>query len=135
MIKYFSTTLNATFDTEEECKKAEAEFKAKKEAEIVATKKAEAEKKAKKKELADNVDKAEEAVTQAFNDLEKAKKEAYEIIKPAQEALRKAQQDKIDAILEFRKNFGNYTKVYTGERALIEADRISKIFNNWFNLF
>lgn len=114
-MKYFSEKLNKTFDTPEECMKAEEEFEAKeKETKAVAESK-------KKKELVKAIEESEEKLDKAYAEYELAKKnasdivkkaniEAREILSKAEDVVAQASNDRINAISEFNKNYGEDRK-------------------------
>ena len=86
-----------------------------------------------RKQLALNVDKAVEALDELT---EKYKKDLASILDPAKDAVRKAEQDKCNAICEFNKSYGVYTRTYTGAVARNEfLKAIDEIENNFWNHF
>ena len=100
-----------------------------------------------RKQLALNVDKAVEALDEAYAQYNQAKQKADEltekykkdlaaILDPAKDAVRKAEQDKCNAICEFNKSYGVYTRTYTGAVARNEfLKAIDEIENNFWNHF
>lgn len=143
-MKYYSEILDKAFDTEEECFKAEQQHK-----DMLAKQKQETQKTEKnqskaKKELADKVKQAEKNLDQAKKEynqaedkvaeiLERSNKEITEILTAAKKKVAEAERLKRDALLAFNKEFGAYTKVYTGEQAIEEFNRAwSKISNPFF---
>lgn len=101
-----------------------------------------------RKQLALNVDKAVEALDEAYAQYNQAKLKADELterykkdlaalLDPAKEAVRKAEQEKYDAICEFNKSYGVYTRTYTGADAhnefLKAMDEIQNSF--WRHFF
>lgn len=100
-----------------------------------------------RKQLAVNVDKAVEALDEAYAQYNQAKLKADElteqykndlaaILDPAKEAVKKAEQEKYDAICEFNKSYGAYTRVYTGAVAHNEfLKAIDEIQNNFWHSF
>lgn len=154
--KFYSDILDKTFDTEAECLDAEAAELERVRAEN--EKKAEIEQKQNqmskiKKEYVKAIDDAEAALTAAYNELQvarekynsiinDAKKEADSILKPAEQAVYDASTARYNAIAEFNKKFGCYTKVYTGENAASEWNRLKREIGtaqralaSWFDLF
>ena len=153
-MKYYSELLKKTFDTAEDCEKAEAEEN---------TRLAEVEKKEtalanEKKQYAAAIEEAENGLNAAYDELAQAKKRAAElredyrknvrelqkkleediatVLTPAQTEVDKAEQKKLKALQEFTEKYGAYKKVYTGNKALEEYHRmhrtIDSIFNNLF---
>ena len=78
-MKYFSEELNKNFDTEEECKQAEAEYKEKKEKEETAFAERKSAISKKKKELSDSIKVVDDDVREAYNILNelKGRKDLY----------------------------------------------------------
>lgn len=152
---FMSDILGKTFDSEEECIKAEKEHEAKLLVEEDAKKKVSKEISAQKKLLADNIAKADEELTKALeayevskNDVKdlydeardeindiisEVKAEAEEILAPTRSAVKDAQKAKLDAVSAFNKKFGAYEVKYTGEKAMNEYHRITNYVNSYFN--
>lgn len=150
---FYSELLNKYFDDEKECHKAELEFqvakeqaekKKQEEAKALEVKKAEISKE--KKVMADAIQEAETELNEAYANLKIAKEQVQKILeesnkqmdailKPAKEAVREAENKKFNAICEFNKKFGVYTKVYNGDKALEEFNRNRLFFNEIFNDF
>ena len=129
-----------TFESIEAC--AEAEAKVEEERKAIAAKEKEQSKI--KKRLSNDVEKAEQAVTKAFEDYEQAKIEAKKILdeanKKASEVLASAKKKVTDAesarssaIQVFTANCGPYQKIYTGERARKEFDRLNQYMTTMFD--
>lgn len=135
-----------TYETVEECVKAE---KALDEAEA-AKEKALAEKKnaisVRKKEKAAAIQKAEDALNLASTELDKTREDARKLVEEAQEKARAmikeasakyrvASEARYKAISDFNKEFGTYTTTYTGQKALEEYNRAVRHFNDFFDNF
>lgn len=142
-MKYFSEITKQTYDSPEECLKAEKNYKAeqKKKADAEATRLANISKE--KKELARLVEDADARLTEAnklyevaqnkaAEILEKSNKEVRDILDAAKKEVKAAEQAKLDAILAFNKKFGTYTTTYTGEKAAEEFNRSMNRFDNIF---
>ena len=125
------------FNSINECK--DAESKVLKDREAIAEK--EKDKSKLKKKLSSDIEKAEEKVKQAYADYEAAKeqaakiieesnKQALDVITPAKQAIKDAEADKVAAIKAFNEGCGPYQKIYTGEKAQAEFDRLNKQFNS-----
>ena len=134
-MKYFSEELNKNFDTEEECKQAEAEYKEKKEKEETALAERKSAISKKKKELSDSIKVADDDVREAYKKLEQAKKEASDILKEARKSANDiikeasnnvdiALSNRRDLIASFNKEFGPYMVTYTGDKVEEEYKRI-----------
>ena len=139
-MKYYSEKLKTTFNTEKECLNAEASFQTKESIE-----------KSLKKQYSQRIENAETKLTNAnhlYNVakekakkiLEDSNKQIEEILKAAQTEVEKASTEKLNAICEFNKKFGNYTTTLTGEKAAIEAENYLKDmrsmlypFTEWFS--
>lgn len=142
-MKYFSEVLNKSFDTEKEC--LEAEKKEQTNKQII-----EAQKSKHKKELAVAIEDADKQLNEAnrlydvakqkaVDILEKSNKEVKEILETAEKEVKKANEEKLNAILAFNKEFGAYSVTYTGEKAATEYNNIVKSFQSdlrrFFNNF
>lgn len=152
-MKYFSEKLNKVYNSEAECQAAEMAFDAeqKAKAEREAAIKEQENKVAiqtskRKKELAKAVDDAEAKVAKAYEDYEVVKEEIKKLTEeynkkisdltnPAKEAITQAQRERFQAISEFNKEFGAYTTIYSGNRALEEMKRANSWINDIFNGF
>lgn len=99
-----------------------------------------------KKELADKIEKADEAYVAACRVYDSEKVKAQQIIKEAKEKanqmlvaaskdVEKASADKMHAVAEFNKEFGKYTCVLTGSRAIEDHNRIVNEISKMFSLF
>ena len=130
------------FNSINECK--DAESKVLKDREAIAEK--EKDKSKLKKKLSNDIEKAEEKVKQAYADYEAAKeqaakiieesnKQALDVINPAKQAIKDAEANKVAAIKAFNEACGPYQKVYTGEKAQAEFDRLNKQFNSMLSDF
>lgn len=97
----------------------------------------------KKKELADAVDVADKQVEKAYEQyntvrvevqkiLEESNAKMQKMLNDAAQVVREAEQAKRDAIIKYTEQFGPYQKVYTGNRALQEFQRIEDQFNSTF---
>ena len=134
-MKYFSETLNKTFNSEQECLDAEKKYEEerKKNDLVLAEKKAAVSKR--KKELSDAIAEADKKVDNAYKGLEAAKKEAAAIIKETREkannlineAAKKVESEtseRANQIGKFNEEFGPYMVTYTGNRAEEEYNRM-----------
>ena len=135
---FYSETLNKYFDSEEECIKQELiernRNKIKQKSVSVEEQKAES-----RKQAAKVVESAERAVSEAYDELKKAEDKARiaykEIVNPAKEKLQKAEKNRLEAIMDFNKKFGVYTKRYTGQQANDEFLRSFNRMEDLFNIF
>lgn len=142
-MKYFSEKLNQTFDTEKECLEAERKDQVNKQI-------LEGQKSKHKKELANAIEDADKKLNEAnrlydvakqkaADILEKSNKEVKEILETAEKEVKKVNEEKLNAILAFNKEFGEYSVTYTGEKAAIEYNNILKSFQSdlrrFFNNF
>lgn len=149
---FMSELLGKTFNSEEECLKAEKAYTEKTRKEEEAKKLAAKEVSAQKKSLADKIAKADEELTKAMEGYElskedvediykeakeeidaiiaEAKDEANEILSAAKDKVRAAQHAKFNAVKEFNEKFGTYEVKYTGEKAANEFNRINKYVSN-----
>lgn len=127
-MKFLSEITNKTYDSQEECMKAEELFLAKQKQEEEFKKQKANELSSQKKEAANAVENAIEKLSKAYDMYSKAEEEAKEIYKKAYEDAKKilldaklkvrdAQTEKFNAIAEFNKKFGPYKTTYTGEEA------------------
>lgn len=126
-----------TFNSIRECAEAEAAIdKQRAESNKAAVSK-------KKKELADAVDVADKQVEKAYEQyntvrvevqkiLEESNAKMQKMLNDAAQVVREAEQAKRDAIIKYTEQFGPYQKVYTGNRALQEFQRIEDQFNSTF---
>ena len=143
---YYSELLKDTFETPEACEAAEKEFEEKENE----RKEKEAEQKTalskKKKELANCVEESEEALKRAYEDLEQCKDECRAIrercvqkikekMDEAREAVRTAEKNRFDAVSQFNKEFGAYTKVLSNDEIRQELQRSVNWINDLFNGF
>lgn len=136
---FYSEILNKYFDSEEECVKQELAEKNKQVAIAQKKKESEQTKLESRKQAAKIVEAAEAALYEARDDLRKAEveaREAYEkIVSPAKKKLQEAEHKRYEAITEFNKKFGVYTKRYTGQEAKDELfNRLDEIEDLW-NMF
>lgn len=128
------------FDTVQECNEAEAKV------EIQRAKDAELAKKSsnRKRELVKGIDEADKAVDAAYENFEAVKKEVQKLvvdtnskmtsmINTAASKIKEAEKARTDAILKYNAEFGSYQRVYSGDRAKAEYNRIEKQFANAFN--
>lgn len=135
---FYSEILNKYFDSEEECIKQELIEKSKntinRKSMSVEEQKAES-----RKQAAKVVESAERAVSEAYDELKKAEDKARiaykEIVNPAKEKLQKAEKNRLEAIMDFNKKFGVYTKRYTGQEANDEFLRSLSHIEDLFNIF
>lgn len=136
---YFSELTKETYNSPEACLEAEKNYK-KQQAEAEAKKSAGAKR---KKELAKFIEDADSKLTEAnelyevarqkaAEILDKSNKEAKQILDDAQELVKAAQKAKLDAILNFNKEFGTYTTTLTGEKAANEFNNQMKRFDDNF---
>lgn len=135
-MKYISEITGKTYDSAEDCEKAEKLFLAEKEEESNS-----------KKALCDEIEKAQSEIDDAYNNyeqkhkeateiLEKAYSEAYALIKDAKLRLVSAEAKKRDAVAEFNRRYGRpYTKKCTGEDAAKEFKRQTRLFETIFDRF
>ena len=134
-MKYFSELLNKPFDTEKECLDAEAKYQQSKDAVSK-----------RKKELSKAIEDADNKITEANKAydiarekakdiLEKTNKEITELLDKAEKAVTDAEQEKLDAVKAFTKEFGTYKVNLTGEKAVDEFNRSLNRFNNFFKSF
>lgn len=134
-MKYFSTLLNKPFDTEKECLDAEAKYQQSKDAVSK-----------RKKELSKAIEDADNKITEANKAydvarekakdiLEKTNKEITELLDKAEKAVTDAEQEKLDAVRAFTKEFGTYKVNLTGEKAVDAFNRSLNRFNNFFKSF
>lgn len=152
-MKVYSEITKQLYDTVTECQTAEENFakeaaakKAKaeedlKKAEIAATNEKVIKSK-RKKDLADAISAADDVYSEACKKYDAAKAQAREILAEAQKKadgiiseatkeVREASQKKFNAISEFNKEFGKYTTILTGSKAIEEANRM--LNNFWSN--
>lgn len=135
---FYSEILNKYFDSEEECIKQELIEKSKntinRKSMSVEEQKAES-----RKQAAKVVESAERAVSEAYDELKKAEDKARtaykEIVNPVKEKLQKAEKNRLEAIMDFNKKFGVYTKRYTGQEANDEFLRSLSHIEDLFNIF
>lgn len=134
-MKYFSELLNKPFDTEKECLDAEAKYQQSKDAVSK-----------RKKELSKAIEDADDKITEANKAydiarekakdiLEKTNKEITELLDKAEKAVTDAEQEKLDAVKAFTKEFGTYKVNLTGEKAVDAFNRSLNRFNNFFKSF
>lgn len=130
----------------EDCQVADEAFKKAQKADAAAKAAAKAAEKAeiskRKKELADKISNADKEVETAYGKyrdtekkatdiIKKAKAEANALIKEASMNYSNALKEKAECIGKFNKEFGVYTKVYTGNEALNEYRKLAdSIFGN-----
>lgn len=151
MVKVYSDVLNMYFDTVEDAEKAEKEALKEKEEEEKTDKEQSNEKKALAKvieECEEKVLKAEaefdvarekvdelydEAKKKADEILKETRAKAYDILSEAKKNVQKANEEKYNAVCEFNKKFGAYTKQYTGQKAADELLRHLKFFSDIFD--
>lgn len=136
---YFSELTKETYSSPEACMEAEKNYK-KEQADLEAKKSASTKR---KKELAKSIEDADSKLTEAnelyevarqkaAEILDKSNKEAKQILDDAQDLVKQAQKNKLDAILNFNKEFGTYTTTYTGERAASEFNNTMRRFDDTF---
>lgn len=135
---FYSETLNKYFDSEEECIKQELIERNKNEIKQKSVS-VEEQKAESRKQAARVVESAERAVSEAYDELKKAEDKARvaykNIVNPAKEKLQKAEKERLEAIIDFNKKFGVYTKRYTGQEANDEFLRSLKHIEDLFNIF
>ena len=140
-MKYISDLTGKTYDSAEECTKADEAYEQEKKAKEEQKAKEQALISKEKKELADAVDAANKKIEDAYTGLEEAKKKAREIlensykeaeriISEAKKPVTEAEKEKRDAMIAYNKKYGTYQRVYTGEEAEKEFARINKYFND-----
>jgi len=153
-MKYYSELLKKTFDTAEDCEKAEAEENTR----LAEVKKKETAIVNEKKQCAEKIEEAENNLNVAYDAFTAAKERAQElreeyrkkvremqkdleanieaVLAPAQEEVKKAEQKKLKALQEFTDKYGSYNKIYTGHRAIEEYQRMQRNLESIFkNLF
>ena len=134
-MKYFRELLNKPSDTEKECLDAEAKYQQSKDAVSK-----------RKKELSKAIEDADDKITEANKAydiarekakdiLEKTNKEITELLDKAEKAVTDAEQEKLDAVKAFTKEFGTYKVNLTGEKAVDAFNRSLNRFNNFFKSF
>ena len=135
-MKYYSEKLGKLFDTSAELEEKEALYV-----------KEQTTKAATKSKLAKEVSEAQEALDAAYDAFELAKKEVAElqkeydkkvdeILDPVVENVRKCNERKAKAIKQFNDAYGPYTTTYTGDRALKEWAKTTRVFEQMVkNLF
>lgn len=139
-VTYYSELLKKSFDSEDECLAAEAEYE-----NVLAEKKEKENSLSKmKKESANEIKEADDRLKLALAELKKtrieankivvdARKKAEEIIKEAEQKALDAYNDKYKAVSNFNEKFGTYTKTYTGKEAIDELNNaINSMFSFWF---
>lgn len=128
-MKYYSEKLNKTFDTAEECRKAELDFdnaQLSKEMEEVAKDVEKKSKSKEKKELVKKIEAASESVKAAKDEYQKAREKAAKILEysnreiekllnAAEDKVREAKKAEFEAIAEFNERFGPYVRQYTAD--------------------
>ncbi len=140
-MKYYSEKLNKFYDSVDECTKAEKE-------EDLKQSNISKQKKELSKAIEDADNKLKEAnklyhiaQDKAKEILEKSNKEIHNILDVAEENVKKAEEEKLNAIIKFNKEFGSYKVALTNEDAVDAFDRsferfdktIKNIFKNfWF---
>lgn len=142
-MKITSELTGKEYKTVEECLKAEEEFKKKEiEAKKEAVKLNELAKT--KKELAKAIEDADEKVKEAnklyevaqqkaADILDKSNEEVEKILSDASQKVKEAEEEKLNALMKFNKEFGTYKTVITGEKAAEEYKKAVDRFNNSFN--
>lgn len=135
---YYSEILGTIFNTEGDCREAEAAY-------YEAKKKTEAEEQAKKNEAfvaqqkneaAQKVELAEKRLSEAYANyekvsaevkkiLEESNKRMLDIIKPAKEAIADAEKARYKAVCDYNAAYGPYTTTYSAERAKQDFNRLS----------
>ena len=149
-MKIYSEVTKELYDDVKECQKAEDSY-AKKQLEAEEKQKAleakVAEEKAaiskKRKELSDAIEKADEdyvaacnvydvARKQADDVIIEARKKAADILSAAAKEVEKASEKKMNAVSEFNKEFGPYSTVVTGNKAV---ELHNKVVSNFYRMF
>lgn len=134
-MRYYSDELKKFFETEKECKEAEA--KAKELAE---------KSKSTKAAMAKAVEEADLQLELAYKELEQAKKHVEELQKmydaevdsvmnPIMETIKKRLADRQKAIQAFNQKFGAYTTTYSGNKAVDEFLKTSNILDSLWKSF
>ena len=134
-MRYYSDELKKFFETEKECKDAEA--KAKELAE---------KNKSTKAAMAKAVEEADLQLELAYEELEQAKAKVKElqkmydaevdrIMNPVMETINKRVEDRTKAIQEFNKKFGTYTTTYSGNKAINEFLKTSNVLDSLWKSF
>lgn len=132
---YYSEVLNKTFKTEEELKKQENSYLAKKSSDEKS-----------KKELVREIEAKDEEIKKAREDFAKVKADSTEEIAKVQREQKKKIDDacnkldnleceKIALIRKFADKYGVYQKVYTGENAERELKSLREYYNSLFSDF
>lgn len=143
-MKITSELTGKEYKTVEECLKAEEEFR-EKEREIAKKEAIKLNELTKnKKELAKAIEDADEKVNEAnklyevakqkaADILDKSNKEVEKILSEASKKVKEAEEEKLNALMKFNKEFGTYKTVITGEKAAEEYKKAVDRFNNSFN--
>lgn len=140
IISDYKELAGRTFNTIRECAEEEAKIDAQR------AETAEKNLSKQRKEFADAIDLADQKVRGAYENYEKVKQEVQKIledsnakmnklINDATTIIREAEKERRDAILNYTSKFGTYQKVYTGNRAIEECQRMeNQIASNWGNI-
>ena len=139
-MKFYSELLEKFYDQPEALLEAEVAYQKK----LKEDKAAETSLTARKKELATAVDKADAELDAAYRELDDAKvrckaildesnKMMNEILDPATKKVKDAQRARVDAIRAFNKEFGVFRTSYTGDKAVKEFERTSRLIDELFS--
>lgn len=129
-MRIYSDITKKFYDNVKACEEAESAFEKEKEN----TGK-------RKKELAKAIENADTKLTEAnklyeaaklraADILEKSNKEVKEILDTAENEVKTAEQEKLNAVMNFNKEFGTYTTTLTGEKAAEEYNKSLSRFDN-----
>lgn len=140
-MKYYSDILKKNFNTEKECLEAEKQHALKSNEES----KKQTQLSLRKKALAKEIDDADVKVTEANKlydiakdkarkILEDANKQAEKVLEEAEVKVREAEENKLKALQTWSKEFGTYSKTYTGQKALEEYKKSIERFNNFSSI-
>ena len=145
-MKYYSESTGEFYPSVEECEQAEKAYSEEKAAKEAKEKEALTVTSKRRKELADNIKKIDKEISAAEDELHSVCKEAEKIMNEAKEKassmrfkaqqnLREKKKERLEAIQAFNKEFGVYTRTYTGEDALSEYVSAFKTLDDLFDCF
>lgn len=145
-MKITSELTGKEYKTVDECLKAEEEYKKGLEEKATTEAKKLNELGKEKKLLAKAIEEAEDKVREAENlyevarqkaadILDESNKQVEKILSDAREKVKQAEEEKLNAVMKFNKEFGTYKTVITGEKAAEEYNKAVKRFDNMFKDF
>ena len=145
-MKITSELTGKEYKTVDECLKAEEEYKKGLEEKSTTEAKKLNELGKEKKLLAKAIEEAEDKVREAENlyevarqkaadILDESNKQVEKILSDAREKVKQAEEEKLNAVMKFNKEFGTYKTVITGEKAAEEYNKAVKRFDNMFKDF